>query len=51
MKFSGKMCLVVMLKATKKQGLTLSIENAVSEKPQGGVRLTTPSLLRVNEFI
>ena len=35
MKFSGKMCLKVILKVTKNQGLTLSIEDTFFEKPRG----------------
>ena len=36
MKFSGKMWLMIILKVTKNQGLTLSLENTFLEKPQGG---------------
>ena len=35
MKFSGKTCLMIILKVTKKQGLTPYLENTVLEKPQG----------------
>ena len=35
MKFSGKKCLKVILKVTKNQGLTLSIEDTFFEKPRG----------------
>ena len=34
-KFSGKMWLMVVLKATKKQGFFLSLEETFFEKPQG----------------
>ena len=34
MKFSGKMCLMIILKVTKKQGFTLSLEDTLFEKPQ-----------------
>ena len=34
-KFSGKMWLMIILKFTKEQGFTLSLENTVLEKPQG----------------
>ena len=34
MKFSGKMCLKIILKATKNQGFTLSLEDTFLEKPQ-----------------
>ena len=37
MKFSGKMCLKIILIATKNQGFTLSLEDTFSEKPQGGM--------------
>ena len=35
MKFSGKMCLMIILKVTKKQGFTLPLEDTFFEKPQG----------------
>ena len=41
MKFSGKMCLMIILKVTKNQSFTLCLEDTFFEKPQGG---------RVNEF-
>ena len=43
MKFSGKMCLMIILKVTKKQGFIIIIEDTFFEKPQGGVKLTAPS--------
>ena len=36
MKLSGKMCFEIVLKVTKKQGFTLSLEDTFFEKPQGG---------------
>ena len=33
MKFSGKMCLKIILKVTKNQGFTLSLEDTFFEKP------------------
>ena len=36
MKFSGKVPLMIMLKVTKKQGLTLSPEDTLFKKPQEG---------------
>ena len=36
MKFSGMMCLKIILKVTKSQGFTLSLEETFFEKPQGG---------------
>ena len=39
MKFSGKMCLMIILKATKNQGFTLSLEDTFFEKPQGRFRV------------
>ena len=46
MKFSEKMCLKIILKVTKNQGFTLSLEDTFFEKPQagGGVNLTPPPL-------
>ena len=35
MKFSGKMCLMIILKVTKNQGFTLRLEDTFLEKPQG----------------
>ena len=35
MKFSGKMCLMIILKVTKNQGFALSLEDTFFEKPQG----------------
>ena len=49
MKFSGKMCLKIILKVTKNQGFSLSLEDTLFEKPQGGgVKLIPPSRVRVN---
>ena len=42
MKFSGKMCLKIVLKVTKNQGFTLSVEDKFFEKTTGGVKLTLP---------
>ena len=36
MKFSGKMCFKIILKVTKNQGFTLSLEDTFFEKPQDG---------------
>ena len=41
MKCSGKMWLMIILKVTKNQGFTLSVEDTVLKKPQG-VKLTPP---------
>ena len=46
MKFSGKMCVMIILKVRKNQGFTLSLEDIFFEKPQG-VKLTHLSLFRV----
>ena len=35
MKFSRKMCLMIILKVTKNQGFTISLEDTFFEKPQG----------------
>ena len=51
MKFSGKMCFKMILKVTKNQGFTLSLEDTTFEKPQGGeVRLTPSSRFRVKQL-
>ena len=43
MKFSEKMCLLIILKVTKIQGFTLSLENTSFEKPQeGGDKIDPP---------
>ena len=34
-KFSGKMCLMIILKFTKNQGFTLTLEDTFLKKPQG----------------
>ena len=45
----GKMCLMIILKVTKKQDFTLSLEDTVLEKPHGGSQIDPlPSCLRVN---
>ena len=36
MEFSGKMFLKIILKVTKKQGFTLSLEDTFFEEPEGG---------------
>ena len=36
---------MIMLKVTKKQGFTLSLENMFLEKPQGEVVTPTPAFL------
>ena len=43
MKFSGKMWLMIILKVTKNQGFTLSLEDAFFEKTQGGSNWYPPS--------
>ena len=35
MKFSGKICFKIILKITKKQGFTLSLEDTIFENPEG----------------
>ena len=55
MKFSGKVCFKIILKVTKNQGFTLSLDDTIFEKPQGeeeggGVKLIPPSRFRVNTF-
>ena len=44
------MCLKIILKVTKNQGLALSVEDTFFEKPQGGVQIDPyphPSRFRV----
>ena len=49
MKFSRTIWLRVILKVTKKQGFTLSLEDTFLEKPQGGDQIEPPpSHLSVN---
>ena len=50
MKFSGKMCLMTILKVTKNQGFTLYLEDTFFGKPQGEEKLTPPSRFRVNNY-
>ena len=45
-KFLGKICFLIIVKFTKNQGFTPSLENVVLEKLQVGIKLN-PSLLRV----
>ena len=39
MKFSGKMCFMIISKVTKNQGFTLCLEDIIFENLQGGVKL------------
>ena len=48
MKYSGKIGLMIILKVTKNQGFTLSLEDAFLEKLKGGQADPLPQLLRVN---
>ena len=57
MKFSGKMCLMIILIVTKNQSFTVSLEDTFFEKSRGvmgggggagGAKLTGPSRFRVN---
>ena len=49
MKFSGKMYLNVILKVTKIQGFTLSLEDTFFKKPQGKgeVQIDAPAVLEL----
>ena len=55
MKFSGKMCLKIIIKVTKNQDFALSLEDRYFGKPQGvgggggGVKLTSPSHFKINK--
>ena len=44
MKFSGKICPKIILKVTKSQGFTLSVEDIFFEKPQGGGQIDLPPI-------
>ena len=49
MKFSGKMCLKIILKFTKNYGFTLYLEDTLFKKPHGRVQIDPPSRrFRVN---
>ena len=45
MKFSGKMCIKIMLKVTKNQGFIFSLEDTFFEKPRGGGRQIDPPVV------
>ena len=45
MKISGKMCLMIILKVTKNEGFTLSLEHTFFEKPQGVSNWPSPAVL------
>ena len=53
MKFSGKMCLKIILKVTKNQGFTLSLEDTFFEKLEGGSQFEPPPIrhIRVNRLL
>ena len=44
-KFSGKMCLMIILKVTKIEGFTPSLEKTILGKPQGGQIDLPPAFL------
>ena len=48
MEFSEKMQLITIIKVTKNQDFTLSLEDAFSEKTTGRGQIDPSSLLRVN---
>ena len=48
MKFSGKTWLMINIKSQKKSKFTISLENKLLEKPQGGVKLIpSPAFFRL----
>ena len=55
MKFSGKMCLMIIFKITKNQGFTLCLADTIFKIPQGGwVRLTSaplPAVLGLSNLV
>ena len=42
MKFLGKVCLKIVLKVRKNQGLAVSLEDTFFEKPPGGGQIDPP---------
>ena len=55
MKFSEKMLPIIILKVTKNQGFTLSLEDTIFERPQEESQIDGPychphSCFRVNPF-
>ena len=44
MKFSGKMCLMIILKVTKNQGFTLCLEDTIFKNHRGGQIEPSPPL-------
>ena len=51
-KFARKISLMIILKFTKNQGLTLSLENTILEKPKFGSNWTpSPSLFSIKSFV
>ena len=42
MKFSRKVCLMIILKVSKNEGFIFSLEDTFFEKPQGGVCQNDP---------
>ena len=49
-KFSGKMCLKIILRVTKDQGFTLSSEDTFFKKLQGAGFKMTPAVLELNQM-
>ena len=47
MKFSGKMYLMEILKVRKNQGYILSVDDTISEKPQGESNWAPPAFLEL----
>ena len=50
MQFSGKMCLMIILRVTKNHGFTLCLEDTIFEKAHGG-QIDPPSRFRVSYLI
>ena len=51
MKFSGKMYIMIILKVTKKQSFTLSLEDTFFKKPQGELKLIPPVVLGLTDQV
>ena len=51
MKFSGKMCVMTILKVTKNQGFILFSEDTFFKKQQGWDQIDPPSRFRVKDVL
>ena len=49
MKFSEKMSFKIILKVTENQSFTLSLEDIIFEKPQGGSKTARGQAVQINK--